>query len=98
MLHRSIRRGGILSASYDQERRTLDIEFDTHRIVRYEDVGNEIADRFLTSAAPVSYFHDEIEDEYSCSELSVKTLNSPTKDASRKKGIPDELRRLFGEP
>ena len=59
MQRRPIRRGGILSAGYDPEKRQLDIEFDTHRIMRYEDVGQEVADRFLTSAAPASYFVPE---------------------------------------
>ena len=44
MQRRPIRRGGILSAGYDPERRQLDIEFDTHRIMRYEDVGQEVAE------------------------------------------------------
>ena len=39
MLRRPIRRGGIVSAGYDPDRRWLDIEFDTHRVMRYEDVG-----------------------------------------------------------
>ena len=42
MQRRPIRRGGILSAGYDPEKRQLDIEFDTHRIMRYEDVGQEV--------------------------------------------------------
>lgn len=60
---------------YDPERRQLDIEFDTHRIMRYEDVGQEVADRFLTSAAPASYFADEIDGEYPAHD--VKFQRSP---------------------
>lgn len=96
MLRRPIHRGGIVSAGYDPERRYLDIEFDTHRVLRYEAVGREVAERFLSSAAPVSYFRDEIRDEYTCSELCARTLKD-TEKPRRKKGIPDELRRLFGE-
>ena len=49
MLRRPIRRGGIVSAGYDPDRRWLDIEFDTHRVMRYEDVGPETADPVLIS-------------------------------------------------
>ena len=86
MLRRPIHRGGIVSAGYDPLTRSLDIEFDTKRVLRYEDVGSEVAERFLSSAEPVSYYH---------SELSSKTLQDKAKPV--KKGIPDELRKLFGD-
>ena len=47
-----IHRGGITSAGYDRTRRWLDVEFDTKRVLRAENVGSEIADRFLHSSAP----------------------------------------------
>lgn len=96
MQRRPIRRGGILSAGYDPDRRWLDIEFDTRRVVRYEDVGQETAERFLTSASPSSYFAEAIEDQYSSSEINSKAA----RDAGitpKKKGVPEELKRLFGE-
>lgn len=96
MQRRPIRRGGILSAGYDPEKRQLDIEFDTHRIMRYEDVGQEVADRFLTSAAPTSYFADEIDGEYPAHEVNSKEARSAS-PAPRKKGVPEELKRLFGD-
>ena len=95
MQRRAIHRGGILSAGYDPDRRHLDIEFDTHRVMRYEGVGREIAERFLTSSSPISHFRDEIEGEYPCSEIGLseaKKGNAPTK----KKGVSDELKALFG--
>lgn len=92
MQRRPIHRGGIVSAGYDSERRALEIEFDTHRVVRYEAVGHEIAERFLTSAAPLSFFRDEIEGEYSACEVSGKADGGKTK----KKSIA-ELKKLFGE-
>ena len=96
MQRRPIRRGGIASAGYDPDHRWLDIEFDTHRVMRYEGVGHETADRFLTSASPRSYFAEEIEDQYPASEVNSKAVReaSPT---TKKKGVPDELKRLFGE-
>lgn len=59
-----IRRGGIRSAGYDRGARILEIEFDTGSIVQYCGVGDEIARRFLTSGSPVSYYRDNIEDEF----------------------------------
>lgn len=93
-----IHRGGIVSAGYDAASRSLDIEFDTHRVVRYCDVGSEVAERFLTSAAPVSYFHDEIEDQYSATELGVRSLKDVAAPAPKKnEQALDALKKLFGE-
>ena len=95
MRRKPIHRGGIVSAGYDPVTRTLDIEFDTKRVLRYEGIGSEVAERFLCSAEPLSYYRDVIEEEYSATELSAKALAETKKTA--KKGIPDELRKLFGE-
>lgn len=95
MRRKPIHRGGIVSAGYDPVTRTLDIEFDTKRVLRYEGIGSEVAERFLCSAEPLSYYRDVIEEEYSATELSAKALAETEKPA--KKGIPDELRKLFGE-
>lgn len=95
MQRRLIQRGGIRSAGYDAHLRILDIEFDTRRILRYENVGFEVADRFLTNAHPASYWHDQIEEDYSCHEV--------TEEESRKAGrsnasqAKDNLKRLFGD-
>jgi hypothetical protein len=64
MERKSIRRGGIRSAGYDRDRRELEIEFDSGAIVRHSGVGEEIARRFLASAAPASYYRDNIEEEF----------------------------------
>ena len=104
MRRKPIHRGGIVSAGYDPVTRTLDIEFDTKRVLRYEGIGSEVAERFLCSAEPLSYYRDVIEEvgsfryfliEFSATELSAKALAETKKPA--KKGIPDELRKLFGE-
>lgn len=54
MKRRLIHRGGILSAGYDARARHLDVEFDTHRLVRVENIGPEAADRFLNSGSPAA--------------------------------------------
>ena len=59
-----IRRGGIRSAGYDGSARVLEIEFDNGSILQYSGVGAEIARRLLTSAAPASYYRDNIEEEF----------------------------------
>lgn len=64
MKRRPIHRGGILSAGYDARARHLDVEFDTHRLVRVENIGPEAADRFLNSGSPGSYWRDVIEEGY----------------------------------
>jgi len=65
MDRKPLRRGGIQSAGYDRSRRELEIEFDGGRVLVYLGVGEEIARRFLSSAAPASYYRDNIEEEFS---------------------------------
>ena len=95
MRRKPIHRGGNDSAGYDPVTRPLDIEFDTKRVLRYVGSGSEVAERFLCSAEPLSDYRDVSEEEYSATELSAKALAETKKPA--KKGIPDELRKLFGE-
>jgi hypothetical protein len=59
-----IRRGGIRTAGYDAASRILEIEFDSGSVLQYTGVGAEIARRLLTSAAPASYYRDNIEEEF----------------------------------
>lgn len=59
-----IQRGGIKSAGYDRSSRILEIEFDGGRIIQHTSVGDEIARRFLASSSPLSYYRDNIEDEF----------------------------------
>jgi len=59
-----IRRGGIRSAGYDAAARVLEIEFDGGSVLQFTGVGAEIARRFLASSAPLSYFKDNIEEEF----------------------------------
>ncbi|MBL8379201.1 MAG: KTSC domain-containing protein [Burkholderiales bacterium] len=65
MSERKALSGGTLkAASYDDARRVLTIEFKDGRLTEYSGVGREIARRFMDSAAPWSYFRDNIEDEF----------------------------------
>ena len=65
-----IRRGGIRSAGYDRGSRILEIEFDNGNVIQYSGVGEEIARRFLSSASPVSYYRDNIEEEFTSKRVS----------------------------
>lgn len=95
-MHRKpIHRGGIVSAGYDPVHRWLEVEFDTKRVLRFEGVGSQIAQRFLTSAEPFSYYRDVIEGEYTATELSAQALKDCT--SRDKSGVPDALKALFGE-
>ena len=64
MERKPIRRGGIRSAGYDRNRRELEVEFDSGSTVVHTGVGDEIARRFLASAAPASFYKDNIEEEF----------------------------------
>jgi hypothetical protein len=94
MKRRPIHRGGILSAGYDSERRCLDVEFDTHRLVRVENIGPEAASRFLDSGSPASYWRDEIEENYVIREISAKEEEA---EKPRSKQSLEALKKLFGD-
>ena len=64
MERKQIRRGGIKSAGYDRNTRTLEIEFDNGSVIAHTAVGEEIALRFLASSAPASYYKDNIQEEF----------------------------------
>jgi hypothetical protein len=64
-----IRRGGIRTAGYDNDKRLLEIEFDSGAVLQYSGVGAEIARRLLSSAAPASYYRDNIEEEFACRKI-----------------------------
>ena len=63
-------------------------------VLRAENVGSEIADRFLHSSAPHEYWKEEIEDVYTVREISAK--ESDEEKPAAKKSI-DDLKRLFGD-
>ena len=78
-----IHRGGITSAGYDRTRRWLDVEFDTKRVLRAENVGSEIADRFLHSSAPHEYWKK--------SKMSTPCVKFPPRKATRRSPQPRNL-------
>lgn len=94
MKRKSIHRGGILSAGYDAAHRWLEVEFDTHRLVRVEGIGYEMAERFLHSEMPAHYWEEEIEENFKIREISEK--ESGLHKAESSSGA-EALKKLFGD-
>ena len=93
---KTIRRGGIRSAAYDRRSRTLEVEFDTRRILRVRGVGEEIAEGFLASSSPMSYYRDRIEEDFEGEEVSSRTEAPAASASDAKKRAEEEWKRLFG--
>ncbi len=91
----SIHRGGILSAGYDEKTRALEVEFDTHRVLRYEGVDSEVARRFLNSDRPLSHLRDEIEEEYPVREIDPAQAKKSAPEKKKSSNL-DALNSLFG--
>ena len=95
---KTIRRGGIRSAAYDRRSRTLEVEFDTRRVLRFRGVGEEIAEGFLASSSPMSYYRDRIEEDFEGEEVSsrAEAPAAPTSDAKKARGrrVEAAFRRL----
>ena len=94
MWRKPIHRGGILSAGYDPVKRYLDVEFDTHRLLRVEGIGSEMANRFMHSEMPAHYWEEEIEDNFRIREIS--SSGNDEKDDKQTKSR-EALRKLFGD-
>lgn len=78
MERQPLRGGGLRAAGYDAERRVLEVELANGNLVEYAGVGREIARRFLASAAPWSYFRDNIDEEFT----GVVVGRAPARGAS----------------
>ena len=94
MQRKPIHRGGIAAAGYDPVRRRLDVEFDTKRVLRAEGVCPEVAGRFMRSSAPHVYWREEIEENFTVREISLKESDAEAPAARRG---ADDLKRLFGD-
>lgn len=91
-----IHRGGILSAGYDASCRWLEVEFETHRIMRVEGIGFEMANRFLHSDMPAHYWEEEIEENFRIHEISAKD-SLLGKEEERASSSREGLKKLFGD-
>ena len=78
MERKRISSGKLKSGGYDNERRTLEVEFTDGRIVEYANVGAEIARRFLTSTVAWSFFRDNIDEDFPSQVVGRSVVTSST--------------------
>lgn len=65
MERKKVSSSGMRSVGYDPREQCLEIEFSDGRIVQYLRVPAEVHRRLMAAPSIVSYFRDQIEDEYS---------------------------------
>jgi len=65
MERKRVNAGTIRSVGYDQASRTLEVEFTSGSISQYANVPAEVHRRFLAAPTLISFFRDNIEEEYS---------------------------------
>ena len=54
----------IRAVGYDPNSQTLEVEFNDGRINAYGEVSPEVHRRFLAAPSPVSFFEDQIAEDY----------------------------------
>jgi len=59
----------IRSVGYDAARQTLEVEFTSGSIVQYSGVSPEVHRRFMGAPSPVSFFQDQIEENFSSNKI-----------------------------
>ena len=64
MERKRVSSSSIRAVGYEPATRTLEVEFTSGSVVRYERVPPEIHRRFLAAPSPSSYFRDEIEESF----------------------------------
>ncbi len=64
MDRRKVSSDKIRSVGYDAPSQLLEIEFTDGKIVQYSRVPSEVHRRLMAAPTAVSYFRDNIEDEY----------------------------------
>jgi len=69
MERKRVNASNIRSAGYDERTRTLEVEFSNGGIYQYSGVSDEVRRRFMNAPSPGSYFHDNIEENYSSKRL-----------------------------
>ncbi len=65
MERKRINASNIRSVGYDERNRMLEVEFSNGGIYQYSGVSAEVHRRFMNAPSPGSYFHDNIEENFS---------------------------------
>ncbi|WP_296946834.1 KTSC domain-containing protein [uncultured Massilia sp.] len=89
---KKINAGKLRAIGYDARARTLRVEFDDGSAIDYDAVGTETWRKLSSSAAPWSYYRDNIEEEF------TGRRGRASGGAAAGKGAidPDALRKAFG--
>ena len=89
MARRDARRDGSRRARPDRRSRALEIEFSSGRAMRFAAMDEEVARRFLASSSPMSFFRNEIEEEYEGTEFE------PGKEEKEGKASREDAEKLW---
>jgi hypothetical protein len=54
----------IRAVGYDADKQLLEIEFSSGSIVQYSGVSPEVHRRFMSSPSPVSFYQDQIDENF----------------------------------
>ena len=65
MERKRVSASNIRSAGYDARNRVLEIEFSDGGIFQYTGVSEEVHRRLMNTPSPGSFFHDNIEENFS---------------------------------
>lgn len=87
---KKINAGKLRAIGYDARERRLRVEFDDGNAIDYDAVGTETWRKLSTSAAPWSYYRDNVEEEFSGRRSRAGV------DASKKTVDRDALMKAFG--
>lgn len=69
MERKRISASNIRAVGYDARGRVLEVEFSNGGIYQYSGVSEEVHRRFINAPSPGSYFHDNIEENFSAKRL-----------------------------
>ena len=64
MLSRTFTSGRIRKADYDPASRQLELHWDTHAVLAYKQVPEEVFRRLCAAPNPATYWEDRIAEEY----------------------------------
>lgn len=64
MERKRVSASNIRSVGYDARSRVLEVEFTNGGITQYSGVSDEVHRRLVNSPSPGSYFHDNIEENF----------------------------------
>ena len=64
-----VRSSNIRAVGYDQESRTLEVEFQSGGIYQYSGVPVNVHEGLMRAASKGEYFHDHIKERYPCRQV-----------------------------